>query len=83
MFEAMDRNGDANDPDPISRESAKVQCVVARAASSDLLNAGIGGGMVSFMGMATACHHPRRLSNTGRSATHHPYTTSAETVRLL
>jgi acetyl esterase/lipase len=28
--------GDANDPDPVNRESARVQCVVARAAPVDL-----------------------------------------------
>jgi acetyl esterase/lipase len=32
----LDGAGIADDPDPVNRESAKVQCVVARAAPSDL-----------------------------------------------
>jgi acetyl esterase/lipase len=51
MLGTMDGSGDAEDPDPINRESAKVQCVVARAASSDLLNVTVGPAMVSFLGM--------------------------------
>jgi len=37
MLATMDGRGDANDPDPVNRESAKLQCVVARAAPVDLL----------------------------------------------
>lgn len=33
----MDGTGDPDDPNPINRESAKVQCVVARAAPLDLV----------------------------------------------
>lgn len=33
----MDGKGDPDDPNPINRESAKVQCVVARAAPLDLV----------------------------------------------
>ena len=36
LLATMDGAGDANDPDPINQESAKLQCVVARAAPSDL-----------------------------------------------
>jgi len=32
----MDGAGDPNDPDPVNRESAKLQCAVARAAPIDL-----------------------------------------------
>jgi acetyl esterase/lipase len=52
MLGTMDGRGDADDPDPINRESAKVQCVVARAAGSDLLNVpGGSAAVVSFLGM--------------------------------
>jgi acetyl esterase/lipase len=37
MLATMDGGGDPTDPDPINRESAKLQCVVARAAPVDLL----------------------------------------------
>src|SRR5437867_2336022 len=37
MLATMDGTGDPDDPDPINRESAKLQCVVARAAPIDLL----------------------------------------------
>jgi acetyl esterase/lipase len=52
MLGTMDGTGDAGDPDPINHESAKVQCVVARAAPSDLLNVtGGGAALISFLGM--------------------------------
>jgi acetyl esterase/lipase len=51
MLGTMDGSGRPEDPDPINRESAKVQCVVARAASSDLLNVTTGPAMASFLGM--------------------------------
>jgi hypothetical protein len=34
MLATMDGSGDSSDPDPVNRESAKLQCVVARAAQS-------------------------------------------------
>lgn len=37
MLATLDGTGDAHDPDPVNRESAKLQCVVARAAPTDLL----------------------------------------------
>ena len=52
MLGMMDGRGEADDPDPINRESATVQCVVARAAGSDLLNVpGGSAAIVSFLGM--------------------------------
>ncbi len=44
MLGAMDGAGDPNDSDPINRESAKIQCVVARAAPIDLSQMSSGGG---------------------------------------
>ncbi len=44
----LDGAGFADDPDPVNRESAKVQCVVARAAPSDLSRMNV----TEFMGMA-------------------------------
>lgn len=37
LLGTLDGKGDANDPSPINRESAKVQCVVARAAPLDFV----------------------------------------------
>src|SRR5262249_54998333 len=36
LLGTMDGAGDPNDPDPVNRESAKLQCIVARAAPFDL-----------------------------------------------
>jgi len=36
LLGTMDGAGDPNDPDPVNRESAKLQCIVARAAPADL-----------------------------------------------
>jgi acetyl esterase/lipase len=52
LLGVLDGQGDAADPDPVNRQSAKVQCVVARAANSDWINippdrAAVG----SFLGM--------------------------------
>jgi acetyl esterase/lipase len=54
MLGLMDGKGDAKDADPVNRESAKVQCVVARAAPADLAamsGSGGGGAIASFIGM--------------------------------
>ena len=37
MLAAMDGVGNPSDPDPVNRESAKLQCITARAAPLDLL----------------------------------------------
>lgn len=47
MLGTLDGKGNPNDPDPVERESAKVQCVVARAAPTNFLK--IRGN--SFVGM--------------------------------
>lgn len=39
MLGTLDGKGNPNDSDPVERESAKVQCVVARAAPTNLLKA--------------------------------------------
>jgi hypothetical protein len=38
MLGVLDGKGDADDSDPVNRESAKVQCVVARAGPVDWIN---------------------------------------------
>ena len=43
----LDGAGFNDDPDPVNRESAKVQCVVARAAPADLARMRV----IEFMGM--------------------------------
>ncbi len=47
MLGTLDGKGNPNDPDEVERESAKVQCVVARAAPTNFLK-----GRNSFVGMA-------------------------------
>jgi len=47
MLGVLDGAGTADDPDPVNRESGKVQCVVARAAPCDLARMNV----VEFMGM--------------------------------
>lgn len=37
LLGTLDGAGDPNDPDPVNRESSKLQCIVARAAPIDLL----------------------------------------------
>jgi hypothetical protein len=37
MLGTLDGKGNPDDPDPVERESAKVQCVVARAAPINFL----------------------------------------------
>jgi acetyl esterase/lipase len=52
MLGVLDGAGDPRDPDPVNRESARVQCVVASAAPSDLaqMDAPVGtAAVVSFM----------------------------------
>jgi acetyl esterase/lipase len=54
MLAVLDGKGDPEDPDPVNRESAKVQCVVARAAPADLsrMQDGAAGATISsFLGM--------------------------------
>src|SRR5262249_52864586 len=51
MLATMDGGGDPNDPDPINRESAKIQCVAARAAPMDLrrIDTAAGGTAVALL----------------------------------
>jgi acetyl esterase/lipase len=53
LLGALDGKGDPADPDPVNRESAKVQCVIARAAPVDFFTmAGAGVPLaVNFLGM--------------------------------
>ena len=54
MLGLMDGKGEAQDADPVNRVSAKVQCVVARAAPVDLAAISASGGSgatTSFIGM--------------------------------
>ena len=50
MLGTLDGNGNRTDPDPVERESAKVQCVVARAAPTNFFKMKPAG--VSFLGLA-------------------------------
>jgi acetyl esterase/lipase len=56
MLGVLDGKGDPESPDPVERVSAKVQCVVARAAPADMARMTSGGGgnaVTSFLGMLT------------------------------
>jgi len=55
LLGTMDGAGDPNDPDPVNRESAKLQCIVARAAPVDLSQMGRSNGadaVALFLGVA-------------------------------
>jgi acetyl esterase/lipase len=57
MLGVLDGQGDDADPDPVNRVSAKVQCVVARAAPADLTRMArtlTAGTIASFMGKIPA-----------------------------
>lgn len=49
MLGTLDGKGNPDDPDPVERESARVQCVVARAAPTDFFNMSSSG--LAFLGM--------------------------------
>jgi acetyl esterase/lipase len=51
MLATMDGTGDADDSDAVNRESAKLQCIVARAAPIDLtrMNPSLGGGALAML----------------------------------
>ena len=51
LLAVMDGSGDAADPDPVNRQSAKLQCAVARAAPIDRtqMNASVGGPLVMLL----------------------------------
>ena len=53
MLGTLDGKGNPNDPDPVERQSAKVQCVVARAAPVDFLT-GNNGNFILGMAKPTA-----------------------------
>jgi acetyl esterase/lipase len=61
MLGGLDGKGHPSDPDPVERESAKVRCVMARAAPSDLttLNTVGGSAVVSFVGMPLRPNPPK------------------------
>src|SRR5262245_48915740 len=51
LLATMDGGGDPVDPDPVNRQSAKLQCAVARAAPSDLTQMGgsVGAPLVALL----------------------------------
>lgn len=64
MLGTMDGAGDPNDPDPVNRESAKLQCIVARAAPVDLLQMtpSLGADAVALLLGATAVESEPKTS---------------------
>lgn len=63
MAGVLDGRGDADDADPVNRESAKLQCVLVRAAPVDLIrmNAGLAGNaaIASFLGIRLSSTAPK------------------------
>ena len=60
MLGTLDGKGDPEDPDPINRESSRLQCVVARAAPSDLAKIKTETGLMavtSFIGFPSILEH--------------------------
>ena len=51
MLGVLDGAGNPDDPDPVNRISAKVQCVVARAPLTDFLKSAGNGAEASFLGL--------------------------------
>ncbi|MFN7937020.1 MAG: alpha/beta hydrolase [Bryobacteraceae bacterium] len=62
MLGTLDGKGNPNDPDPVERESAKVQCVVARAAPTNFFTMSSAG--VAFVGMRVPAGKPAEISQT-------------------
>jgi acetyl esterase/lipase len=87
MLGLMDGKGDPQDADPVNRESAKVQCVVARAAPADLaaMARSGGGAIVSFIGMAAPSRETGGATETRiyREASPISYVTSDDPPMLL
>lgn len=54
MLGVLDGHGDPQDADPVNREGARVQCVVARAAPVDLVRIPGNATEASFLGMPLA-----------------------------
>ncbi len=59
MLGTLDGTGNPDDPDPVERESAKVQCVVARAAPIDFFK--MKGAGVSFLGMSVPANDTKSV----------------------
>ncbi len=65
MLGAMDGTGNPDDPDPVNRESAKLQCVVARAAPVDLLQMSPSNGVdVLSLFLGVAAGQPMQKNST-------------------
>lgn len=63
MLGTMDGTGDSDDPDPVNRESAKLQVVIARAAPTDFLHLdnldwSAASAIASFVGGRAFLHEP-------------------------
>ena len=72
LLGVLDGKGNPNDPDPINHESAKVQCVVARAAPTDLIN-GKPNGQDSTWYMAVSGFMGMRLNDSSAPIVHKAY----------
>lgn len=62
MLGTLDGKGNPNDPDPVERESAKVQCVVARAAPTNFFTMSSAG--LAFLGMRPPAGKAAEVSQT-------------------
>ncbi len=73
LLGVLDGTGRPGDADPIERESAKVQCVVARAAPTnflEMLEMGESTAVVSFLGMPNLRNGAKELYEKASPVTH-------------
>jgi acetyl esterase/lipase len=70
LLGVLDGTGRPDDADPIERESAKVQCVVARAAPTNFLEMDENTAVVSFLGMPNLRGRARGLYEQASPMTH-------------
>lgn len=83
MLGTLDGDGIPDDPDPLLRESAKVQCVVARAAPVQLTGISVPA-RVLFVGMAGSSRGPNSIeAKTEREASPVNHVSSDDAPTLL
>lgn len=69
MLGTLDGKGHADDPDPVERESAKVQCVVARAAPTNFF--GMSSAGLAFLGMRAPAGKGAAVTQSEEYRTYH------------
>ena len=83
MLGTLDGKGNANNPDPVEHESAKVQCVVARAAPTNFLKGTNGSFLIGMQRPAAEISHETVEYKTYSEASPITYVTSDDAPFLL